>query len=119
MTQINPKDTLYLLPPGFADNDRREYCPECAEMWGLLAYFPAIKECLSIIYVPIERPRTAITDLLGEDHQNAPTLILHPDSPVFDDCGIEDINEHKFIGSARGIGQYYARRFGTPFPRGS
>jgi len=30
------RDTLFLLPAGFADNDRREYCPECAEMWGLL-----------------------------------------------------------------------------------
>lgn len=87
-------------------------------MWGLLSYFPAIKDSLNIIYVPIDRPRLAITNLLGENYQNAPTLILHDDSPRFDDCGIEDVNGHKFIGNARDIGTYYALRYGTPVPRG-
>ena len=112
-------DTLFLLPPGFVGNDRREYCPECAEMWGLLAYFPAIKESLSIQYVGIEKPRAGLTELLGEKNQNAPTLILHPNSPVFEGCGIADNHGHRFIDNARSIGKYYAQRFGTPWPRGS
>ena len=78
MTLITPKDTLFLLPPGFADNERREYCPECAEMWGLLAYFPAIKESLDIHYMPIEKPRAGMTAILGEKNQNCPTLLLQP-----------------------------------------
>ena len=55
------RDTLYLLPPGFVDNDRREYCPECAEIWGVLSYYPAIKESVDILYQPIDR--TAINAL--------------------------------------------------------
>ena len=51
------KDILFLLPPGFEDNDRREFCPECAELWGVLAYYPAIKESLDIRYVGIKHPR--------------------------------------------------------------
>ena len=38
------KDILFLLPPGFEDNERREFCPECAELWGVLSYYPAIKD---------------------------------------------------------------------------
>lgn len=112
-------DTLFLLPPGFADNDRREYCPECAEMWGILSWFPAIKESLNIHYVPIGKPRLAITNLIGEKNQNAPTLILHEDSPGFEGCGILSYRGYRFINNARDIGKYYAHRFGTPVPRGS
>ena len=113
------RDTLFLLAPGFSDNDRREYCPECAEMWGLLSYFPAIKESVEINYQPIVRPRADIVALLGDKNQNCPTLILSGDSPRFDNCGIMQKNGHRFINNARDIGKYYAQRFGTPYPRGS
>ena len=46
-----PRDTLFLLPPGFAANGQREFCPECAELWGVLSWFPALKETLDIVYV--------------------------------------------------------------------
>ena len=113
------KDRIFLLPPGFEDNDRREYCPECAEMWGILSWFPAIKESLEIIYVPIEKPRAVMSAVLGDKNQNAPTLILHADSPEFDNCGIMQYRGQHFINNARDIGKYYAKRFGTPYPRGS
>lgn len=112
------RDTLFLLPPGFWDNERREYCPECAEMWGLLSYYPAIKDSLEIIYQPIAKPREAIVTLLGQANQNCPTLVLTADSPIYEDCGIVIKNGHRFINNARDIGRYYAHRFGTAFPRG-
>lgn len=113
------KDTLFLLPPGFEDNDRREYCPECAEMWGLLSWFPAIKESLEIIYVPILKPRAVMSAVLGEKNQNAPTLLLHADSPEYEDCGIMRYRGSRFINNAKDIGKYYGKRYGTPVPRGS
>ena len=113
------RDTLFLLPPGFADNDRREYCPECAEMWGLLAYYPAIKESVDIHYQPIDKPRADIVALLGEKNQNCPTLVLHENSPRFEGCGIMQKSGYRFINNARDIGKYYAARYGTAFPRGS
>ncbi len=116
MTQ---RDTLFLLPPGFSDNSRREYCPECAEMWGLLSYFPAVKESLDIHYQPITKPRDEMAALLGDKNQNCPTLVLAEDSPSFDDCGIMQKSGRRFINNARDIGKYYAKRFGTPVPRGS
>ena len=113
------RDTLFLLPPGFADNDRREYCPECAEIWGLLSYYPAIKESVEIIYQPIAKPRADIVAMLGDKNQNCPTLVLSADSPSFDHCGIMQKNGHRFINNARDIGRYYAQRFGTAVPRGT
>ena len=113
------RDTLFLLPPGFSDNDRREFCPECAEIWGVLSYFPAIKESVEIIYQPIAKPRADISALLGEKNQNCPTLILSEDSPNFDGCGIMKYRGHLFINNARDIAKYWAARYGTPYPRGS
>lgn len=113
------KDTLYLLAPGFADNDRREFCPECAEIWGVLAYFPAIKDALELCYQPIERPRPALVALLGEAHQNCPTLILAKNT----DCGpkaqVYLANGQRFLDNARDIAKYFAHLYGTPMPRGS
>lgn len=112
------QDRLFLLAPGFEGSGRREYCPECAEIWGLLGYFPAIKESILIEYQDIKKPRKALNELLGEDNQNCPTLVLHSTSPVFSGCGINTFNDIRFIDNARDIGKYYAQRFGTPFPRG-
>ncbi len=113
------RDTLFLLPPGFFDNDRREYCPECAEIWGLLSYYPAIKESLEIVYQPIEKPRAGLVALLGDKNQNCPTLVLDADNPRYDDAGIMQKNGHYFINNARDMGRYFAKRFGTAWPRGS
>ena len=112
------KDILFLLAPGFEDQGQRQYCPECAEIWGLLSYYPAIKESVNIVYQGIEKPRKEIVSLLGEENQNCPTLILLDSSPVFTDCGIQ-VNQGKtFIDNARDIGKYYSMRFGTAMPRG-
>jgi len=113
------RDTLFLLAPGFHGDNRREYCPECAEIWGLLSYYPALKESVEINYQAISRPRTDLVRLLGDANQNCPTLILNPASPNYSGCGIKTIDETHFIDNARDMGLYYAQRFGLPSPRGS
>lgn len=111
------KDILFLLAPGFEDNGRREYCPECAEMWGLLGYFPAIKDSLEIRYQPINRPRTDMVALLGEENQNCPTFVLCASSPHIPE--VKMANGHAFLDNARDIGKYFAQIYGTPWPRGA
>ncbi len=113
------KDILFLLPPGFEDNGRYEYCPECAEVWGLLGYFPAIKESLDIRYQDIVRPRTEMMSLLGDAHQNCPTLVLIDLSPHAEKARIQTINGYRFIDNAKDIGKYWAERYGIPWPRGA
>ena len=113
------KDILFLLPPGFYDNGRREFCPECAEMWGVLSYYPAIKEALDIRYVGIDHPRGAICALLGEGNWNAPTLVLAAGKRVGPEVPVKTTAGREYIGSARGIAQYFAENYGTPVSRGS
>ncbi|MFN0022507.1 MAG: DUF3088 family protein [Parvularculaceae bacterium] len=113
------RDILFLLPPGFLANSRREFCPECAELWGFLAWHPAILHGLEVRYEELAHPRAGITALLGEGRWNCPTLVLAPDAPHRDFPAIAHANGREYMGSARDIVRYYALRFGTPAPRGS
>ena len=116
---MSGKDILFLLPPGFEDNDRREYCPECAEIWGVLSWYPALKEALEIRYQPIARPRAEMTAMLGEDHQNCPTLVIVSDDGAKSVPGLQESGGYRFLDNARDIGSYFAVKYGTAFPRGS
>lgn len=113
------KDILFLLPPGFIGEDRREFCPECAEMWGVLSYFPAIKDGLDIRHVGITHPRAPIVALLGEGQFNAPTLVLADAHDPGPHVRVKTANGQRYIDSARGIALYFSARYGIPVPRGS
>lgn len=113
------KHTLFLLPPGFEDNDRREFCPECAELWGVLHYYPALKEALDIRYVSISHPRALICDVLGDGRWNAPTLVFAAGAEIPDDVSTKTSNGAIYLGSAKEIAKYFAAQFGTALPRGS
>ena len=117
--RLMQKDILFLLPPGFADNERREFCPECAEIWGVLSYFPAIKEALEIVYQPIERPRRVMVDMLGSDNQNCPTLVLGDGVDPGPHASAKEANGRIILDNARDIAKYFTHRYGTPYPRGS
>lgn len=112
------RDTLFLLAPGFEAEGRREYCPECAEIWGFLHYFPAILQGIEIVYQPLAHPRPAIAALLGEGRWNCPTLVLAADSPGSDIARLGERQGRRYIDNARDIGKYFAGRYGTPVPRG-
>ncbi|MHA7858610.1 MAG: DUF3088 family protein [Henriciella sp.] len=113
------KDRLFLLPPGFEDNERREFCPECAELWGVLSYYPAIRESLEICYVGIHHPREEIVEVLGDGNWNAPTMVLAAPDSVTGDFQTGTSNGVTYLDSARQIAKYFAAKFGTAMPRGS
>lgn len=113
------RPTLFLLPPGFIDNDRREFCPECAEIWGFLHYYPAIREALDIRYQSLAHPRAGLVALLGEGRWNCPTLVLPDDAPDPGRVAVKAENGRRYLGTARDIARYFAGVYGTPFPRGS
>lgn len=112
------KDILFILPPGFEANGQREFCPECAELWGVLSWYPAIRESLDVRYVGILQPRTAITDLLGPGHWNAPSLVVMADQSLPDTLEAKTRSGHVYFDSARLIARYFAYLHGTPQPRG-
>jgi len=113
------KPILFLLAPGFEDNARREYCPECAEMWGILSYFPAIKEAVDIRYETLAHPRKELVDLLGAGNHNCPTLVLPKGMDIPDGVRVKTANGYNYLPNAQGIGIYFSKLYGTPVPRGS
>ncbi|MEM9600539.1 MAG: DUF3088 family protein [Pseudomonadota bacterium] len=109
------RDQLFLLPPWFADRGERQYCPECAEIWGVLAYYPAIRETLEITYETVDHPRNGLVAILGEGRWNCPTLVLSPSSQ--DGPGVKATNGRRYIDNARDMGRYWAELYGTAVPR--
>lgn len=73
------KDTLYLLAPGFKDPaypGKIFYCWHCALMEGVLASFPELAEQLDVRRIPWPHPRQEVVELLGEENQSLPVLVL-------------------------------------------
>lgn len=73
------KDTLYILAPGFEDPaypGKTFYCWHCALMEGVLASFPELADRLDVRRIAWPKPRREVAELLGEDNQSLPVLVL-------------------------------------------
>ena len=111
-------DVLFLLRHDFEDGPGAPYyCPECAEINGVLHYYPDLRHHVEVRYVDYRRPRPEIVSLLGEAHQSCPVLVLRDDAPA----GLPDVersaNGHRrFIAGARAIGRYLSANHGSGRP---
>ncbi|GLU44771.1 hypothetical protein Musp01_23950 [Muricauda sp. NBRC 101325] len=100
------------------DADAKYYCPYCAQVLGILTYYPELKEKLDISFIDFERPRKVIVDLVGEENQGCPNLIL--EKKEFK--GLEKldyINEHGdyyFINKALLITRFFSDIYGIGVP---
>lgn len=79
---------LFLLKADFQDVNRnpeaKYFCPECSPIEGLLSYYPRLRDELEVVYVDFARPRKALVDLLGEENQSCPVLVLEDGSFIND-----------------------------------
>jgi len=111
------KDILFLLPADILDEDGPWYCRECAEVRGVLAYYPRLAELLDIREVAHPRPRAALVELIGEAHQNAPTLVIADEArEVPTHVPVKEANGRRFVDNAKAIGQYLAATYGIGRP---
>lgn len=111
------RDTLYLLNPFFEKDGQSRFCPDCAMMEGYLATYPHLRHALKIVYVDYARPRAVLVERLGEEHQNAPALILAdtaPDAGPHDE--IQSANGLSFLTDARPITRWLAERYDLAAP---
>lgn len=112
------RDRLYLLKPHFMDQGRGPYfCPGCAQMVGLVGFYPALKEQLEVRYLDFPRPRAELVELLGEENQSCPLLVLKeaPADPP-PSLPLQQARGHWFVEGADEISRYlaYARGIGIP-----
>ena len=110
---------LFLLKPGFTDSraDNEEklyYCPHCALIEGVIKYYPQLGEKIEINHVDFKRPRPAIIELIGEENQSCPVLIIdrEPDD-VADTNYFEKYGDKLFVNSPDLILKYFASKFGV------
>jgi hypothetical protein len=110
-------DILFLLPADFENGGAAWYCRECAEVRGLLAYYPRLAERLDVRTVDFARPRRAMVELLGGAHQNAPTLVIaDPARRLPEHVAVKAANGRRFLDDAKAIGEYLAVAYGIGRP---
>lgn len=112
------RDTLFLLKERFSDGEGDNYfCPHCAEITGVLTYFPDLKDRLDIHTVDFKRPRAEIVELLDADHQGCPVLIL-AGSPPEEAAHLVSgqIKGRFYISGPREIARYWSQVYGTARP---
>lgn len=116
---------LFLLNPNFKDTRISDtdafYCPHCAMIEGVLHYYPQLREAIEIAYVDFQRPRHKIIDLIGEENQGCPCLILHRSELEYSAVDIKSFTrygDYLFVNTTTGIAKYLAERYaiGLPHP---
>lgn len=110
-------DQLYLIRRDFQDQGKTYYCPGCAEMIGLLEYYPELKKGIEIHEVDFARPRPMLVSLLGEANQGCPVLVLGTvpqNLPAH--LKVQYANGHAFVADPREIGEYLAHVHGIGLP---
>ncbi|WP_242157233.1 DUF3088 family protein [Aestuariivivens sediminis] len=108
---------LFLLKPDFSDKNMddkaRYYCPYCAMILGVLNYYPRLKDELDISFIDFERPRKQIVDLIGEDNQGCPNLILNKEdvAELGDISYLKPYGAYYFVNSAPLIARYFSEKY--------
>jgi hypothetical protein len=110
------KDTLYVLKPSFDDGGTTYFCPFSAQVIGFLSYYPQVRETLNLIELDFAKPRKPLSDILDEQHQSAPMLVLAGDAVPVPDITIGDINGTKFVEKTKEILRYLAATRSVPMP---
>ena len=104
------RDILFLLKEKFEDGPGQPYyCPHCAEITGVLGYFPELRNQLDVRYVDFPRPRKDLVELIGETNQNCPMLVL-AEKPGMDalEMMTGSFNGKYFLSGPREIARYWA-----------
>lgn len=109
------KDKLFLMKPGFLNAGLGPfYCGDSVSVEGLLGFFPELREAVEVDYIEFPRPRLAIVDLIGEDNQSVPVLILAHGSSPPKGKSVQKVGNRVFISDEKEIREYLSRKFCLP-----
>jgi hypothetical protein len=108
-------DRLFLINPDWHDAEGGPwYCPAGAIVEGVLAFYPKLRDQLDITYRDFPRPRPPVIELVGEDHQSCPILVLDgahdwPEAQTSAATGARFLQDQAII-------PYLAARYGIGLP---
>lgn len=108
---------LFLLNPDFIDQKEDNkgklyYCPDCAIVEGILSYYPALRKELDIVYVDFATPRRKIVELIGEENQGSPVLIISKEEdPTVDVSYFKTYGDVLFINSTSLIAKFLSEKY--------
>jgi hypothetical protein len=97
------KDRLFLLAAPFEDEGRTWYCHDCAALEGALLANPSWSSKVEVHRLGFARPRQMLVDVLGEDHQWMPALVMPAAGAPSDALRVRDLailTDPKAIGRA-------------------
>jgi hypothetical protein len=113
-------DILFLLKPNFLDKYRdsdntKYYCPDCAFLEGVLSYYPQLREQLDIRYIDFPKPRKEIVELVGEEFQGCPNLILDSNNHQFVDTNqFNKYNDTLYTNDTKILVNYLRDKYNIP-----
>ncbi|MBM3874654.1 MAG: DUF3088 domain-containing protein [Verrucomicrobia bacterium] len=117
-TGAGSRDHLFLLSPLFPDaklGPGLYHCPECAQVEGLLSFFPFLRSRLEVSYVDFPRPRAAVVPLVGPENQGCPVLVLGAGSVAPAGAKVGPAGR-AFVSGAAAISTYLAAAHGISQP---
>jgi hypothetical protein len=109
------RDRLFLLKPDFEDPaypGQRFYCWHCALLEGVLASFPSLQSKIDVERIAWARPRQDVVDIVGEDNQSMPLLVLAADAP--EQLATGTFRGQRFVDDKDAILTVLSRRHGIP-----
>ena len=115
---MHERDRLFLLHPGFLDPALGAgpfYCVSCAAIEGVLSYHPELRARISVDHLAFPRPRIALVELLGTEHQSCPVLVIGA-TPVPPTAGLQvsQTTGRPFVHGVPAITEYLSAVYGIP-----
>jgi hypothetical protein len=114
------RDHLLLLKPGFEIGDgKRYYCPHSAQVEGILSFYPVLRTQMDVTYLKFARPRREIVDLIGEENQSAPVLVVGDAGAIPKQLKPSVAKGRSFFAGQDAIAEYLALQYGIGWPHGA
>ena len=110
------KDRLYLLKPDFMDQGKAYFCPGCAQVEGMLSFYPVLREKIDIRYIEFPRPCASLVAVIGEENQGCPKLVHGGEYPIPPGVTVGEAEGSRFISVPIEICRYFAAAYGVGEP---
>ena len=107
------KDQLFILKAPFTDGPFDWYCNDCATMEGALLANPHWNDKIDVRRIGFPRPRRELIELVGEENQGLPMLIMDIERAPGDAVRI---GGYAVLKDIRAIGRALAHRHGGVGP---